>query len=46
MNCGALLGYRLPDAEIERFLQEDLPYGDLTTALLAIGDRPGVTDAF
>lgn len=42
MNCGALLGYRLPDAEIERFLQEDLPYGDLTTALLAIGDRPGV----
>ena len=32
---------RLPDSDIERFIDEDLPYGDLTTHLLAIGDRPG-----
>ena len=28
---------RLPDSDIERFLAEDCPYGDLTTALLGIG---------
>ena len=33
--------YRLPDSEIERFLMEDCPYGDLTTALLDIGPRLG-----
>jgi molybdenum transport protein len=33
--------YRLPDSEIERFLLEDSPYGDLTTALLDIGPLPG-----
>ena len=32
---------RLTDSEIERFLLEDCPYGDLTTALLDIGSRPG-----
>ncbi|MBJ6725059.1 ModD protein [Geomesophilobacter sediminis] len=31
----------LPDSDIERFLEEDVPYGDLTTTLLGIGDRPG-----
>ena len=31
----------LPDSEIERFLEEDLPYGDLTTHLLGIGQLPG-----
>jgi len=31
----------LPDSEIERFLEEDLPYGDLTTHLLGIGEPPG-----
>lgn len=31
----------LPDYEIERFLEEDLPYGDLTTHLLGIGREPG-----
>lgn len=31
----------LPDYEIERFLDEDLPYGDLTTHLLGIGQQPG-----
>jgi len=31
----------LPDYEIERFLEEDLPYGDLTTHLLGIGSQPG-----
>lgn len=33
--------YRIPDSEIERWIDEDLPYGDLTTHLLGIGDRPG-----
>ncbi|BDV44367.1 ModD protein [Geotalea uraniireducens] len=33
--------YLLSDSEIERFIDEDLPYGDLTTHLLGIGDRPG-----
>jgi molybdenum transport protein len=33
--------YRLPDEEIDRFLREDCPYGDLTTTLLQIGARPG-----
>lgn len=31
----------LPDYEIERFLEEDLPYGDLTTHLLGIGGCQG-----
>lgn len=31
----------LPDADIERFIEEDIPYGDLTTHLLGIGDRRG-----
>ncbi|MDD2273091.1 MAG: ModD protein [Desulfuromonadaceae bacterium] len=31
----------LPDSVIERFIDEDVPYGDLTTHLLGIGDRPG-----
>lgn len=31
----------LPDSEIERFLEEDIPYGDLTTHLLMIGQQPG-----
>jgi molybdenum transport protein len=33
--------YRLPDSEIEHFVTEDCPYGDLTTALLEIGSKPG-----
>lgn len=35
------VGYRIPDSDIERFLAEDCPYGDLTTALLGIGAQPG-----
>jgi molybdenum transport protein len=31
----------LPDGEIERFIDEDIPYGDLTTHLLGIGHQPG-----
>ncbi len=31
----------LPDRDIERFIEEDLPYGDLTTNLLGIGDCQG-----
>jgi len=31
----------LPDGEIERFIDEDIPYCDLTTHLLGIGHQPG-----
>jgi molybdenum transport protein len=31
----------LPDSEIERFIEEDIPYGDLTTHLLGIGNSLG-----
>lgn len=31
----------LPDRDIEQFIEEDLPYGDLTTHLLGIGGQPG-----
>jgi molybdenum transport protein len=31
----------IPDSDIERFIEEDLPYGDLTTHLLGIGGQPG-----
>src|ERR1035437_7205103 len=31
----------IPDSEIERFIEEDIPYGDLTTHLLGIGNRSG-----
>ncbi len=31
----------LPDSEIERFLEEDIPFGDLTTHLLGIGQLSG-----
>jgi molybdenum transport protein len=33
--------YRLSDDEIDRFIREDCPYGDLTTNLLNIGMRAG-----
>ena len=33
--------YQLPDSDIERFIEEDMPYGDLTTLLLGIGDLQG-----
>ncbi len=31
----------LPDSDIERFIEEDLPYGDLTTHLLGFGNKYG-----
>lgn len=31
----------LSDSDIERFIEEDVPYGDLTTHLLGIGECPG-----
>jgi molybdenum transport protein len=31
----------IPDSEIERFIEEDLPYGDLTSHLLGIGESSG-----
>lgn len=36
----ASLAY-IPDEDLERFILEDCPYGDLTTHLLGIGDEPG-----
>jgi len=33
--------YRLQNSDIERFIEEDVPYGDLTTSLLGIGDKQG-----
>jgi molybdenum transport protein len=33
--------YHLSDIELERLLEEDVPYGDLTTSLLGIGGFPG-----
>lgn len=33
--------HSLSDEDIERFLHEDVPYGDLTTTLLEIGAQPG-----
>jgi molybdenum transport protein len=33
--------YQLPDSDIERFIEEDMPYGDLTTLLLGIGKLQG-----
>jgi molybdenum transport protein len=33
--------YQLPDSEIDRFIEEDVPYGDLTTSLLGIGGKQG-----
>lgn len=33
--------YPIPDSEIERFIEEDVPYGDLTTTLLGFGATPG-----
>lgn len=32
----------IADAELDRFLAEDVPYGDLTTQLLGIGAQPGL----
>lgn len=31
----------LPDGDIDRFIEEDAPYGDLTTHLLGMGERLG-----
>ncbi len=33
--------YQLSDTDIERFIEEDMPYGDLTTLLLGIGQVEG-----
>lgn len=33
--------YRLPGGDIDRFIDEDVPYGDLTTFLAGIGSQPG-----
>lgn len=35
------MSYLIPDTDLERFLEEDLPYGDLTTTLLGIGNDYG-----
>ncbi len=33
--------FQLPDADIARFIEEDVPYGDITTLLLNIDDKQG-----
>jgi molybdenum transport protein len=33
--------FHVPDSEIDRFIEEDAPYGDLTTHLLGIDGKPG-----
>ena len=33
--------YQLADRDIERFIEEDVPYGDITTSLLGIGSLKG-----
>jgi molybdenum transport protein len=33
--------YQLPDSDIEQFMEEDMPYGDLTTLLLGISTMQG-----
>nr|WP_184807030.1 ModD protein [Nitrospirillum iridis] len=38
---GGIPAWRLADAEIERLVDEDLRFGDLTTRALGIGGRPG-----
>ena len=35
------MNYCLSDGEIERFMEEDVPYGDLTSHLLGLGRKPG-----
>ena len=37
---------RIPDARIDGFIAEDVPYIDLTCAVLGIGDEPGEMDYF
>jgi len=34
--------YRLPDGDLERFIDEDIPYGDLTTYLLVAQAGVGI----
>ncbi|MDP8305148.1 MAG: ModD protein [Candidatus Chlorobium antarcticum] len=36
-----MIPFLLPDSDIERFIEEDAPYGDMTTTLLGIGDTQG-----
>jgi molybdenum transport protein len=36
-----VMAYRIPDEEVRHYVEEDYPYGDLTTTLLGIGDSPG-----
>jgi molybdenum transport protein len=33
--------YHIPDNDIDRFIEEDVPYGDLTTSLLGFGSEHG-----
>lgn len=39
-NCN-VMHYLIPDRDIEGFLEEDVPYGDMTTSLLGIGNEMG-----
>ena len=37
---------RIPTERIDRFIEEDIPYIDLTSMILGIGDRPGRMEYF
>ncbi len=36
-----MMWYQLSDSDIDSFIEEDVPYGDLTTSLLGIGTLQG-----
>ncbi|MEN6621267.1 MAG: ModD protein, partial [Smithella sp.] len=40
-EIGFDMSYYIPDSLIEQFIEEDIPYGDLTTHLLDIGPKLG-----
>ncbi len=37
---------RIPTERIDRFIEEDIPYIDLTSTILGVGDRPGRIEYF
>ena len=37
---------RIPDTRLEYFMSEDVPYVDLTSVVLGVGDQPGVMEYF
>lgn len=42
LGWGLVMNFVIPDGELLRFAEDDVPYGDLTTGGLGIGDIAGV----